>query len=154
MPRSARRANTLLFSDQILGSVVNKRLPAVELDALYTGALFQLAVLDVAGLTAFSCRLYGSIDGITFPPVGVSAEALVSTAVILKVGESMLRQPTVLTADGAAAQAPRIFPSFLLFEYTATLVGRLQFEVRALLDAAGHVAGVEQQGEPTAVSPA
>ena len=64
MPRSLRRANTLLFSDQIALSVVNKRLPALELDALYTGALFQIAFLDVGvGVSAFSCRIYGFSAG-------------------------------------------------------------------------------------------
>ncbi|SRR6266571_858143 len=128
---ATKGGNPLLFTDAIAASVVNKRLAPFRVTGLFTGALFQISAIAAVGLTALSVRIYGSIDGINFPPVNVPSEALVSTGVLLTAGTSVLRQASVLTSDAGAPQVPQSLPPFLLCEYTATIVTSFQLEIGA-----------------------
>ncbi len=128
-----RNSAPLLFTDTIVASVANKRLTVLPLRQYWVTGIFQISVTQATGVTVFSVRLYGSIDGVNFPAVGTAAEALISTATNLAQATAIMRAPIMLNADGGTVQRPGLIPPFLMCEYTATVATSLTWEMRGLL---------------------
>lgn len=128
-----RNTTPLLFTDTIVASVVNKRLTVLPLRQYFVAGIFQISVTQATGVTVFSVRLYGSIDGVNFPAAGTAAEALISTATNLAAATAIIRAPSALNADAGSAQRVGLIPPFLMCEYTATVATSLTWELRGLL---------------------